>query len=208
MLLIVLVSLAYLYGSIPFGYIAVNFIKGEKLTERGTGNVGVTNAFKVGGTGAGIITVMGEASKGLLPIYTARSMFPETAFIALLLVFSALIGTSFSIFLKGRGGKGSTAAIWSMILLSPYSGLLLLATWFILALLARVTIHIKKLQLLCIPCIVHLVENDTVFTTFGLLTSLLFAFNTYWRKDDFAYYNILHQKSGLKKSDSTMVRPQ
>ena len=55
--------LSYLYGSIPFGYIATYIIKGKKLTEEGTGNVGVTNTFKVGGTGAGIVTILGEISK-------------------------------------------------------------------------------------------------------------------------------------------------
>jgi hypothetical protein len=88
--------------------------------------------------------------------------------------------------------------MWSMLLLSPVSCLLLLVTAGILSLLARIAIRIKKLQLLCIPCVIYLVERDAVFTLFGILTSLLFVCNSYRRKDDFVYYNIFQQQSGLK----------
>lgn len=202
MLIASLALLSYLYGSIPFGYIATYVLKGEKLTEQGTGNVGVTSAFKVGGTGAGIITILGEMSKAVIPVCIAWILFPDRLVPALLLVFSALVGTSCSIYLKGRGGKGSTAALWSVLLLSPLSCLLLLATAALLSLLARITIHIKKLQIICIPCIIYLVERDMVFTMFGLLTSLLLIVNSYRLKDDFVYYNIFHQKSGLKNAGS------
>ena len=186
--------LSYLYGSIPFGYIATYIIKGKRLTEEGTGNVGVTNTYKVGGTGAVIVTIIGEISKAIVPIAIAKTLFPGSQPITFLFVFCSLVGTSFSAFLKGRGGKGSTAAFWSIFILSRYSCFVLLGTWIILALLARSSIHIKKLQLICIPCIIYLVERDVAFTLFGLLTSVLFFLTTYLRKDDFTYYNILSQK--------------
>ena len=186
--------LSYLYGSIPFGYIATYIIKGKRLTEEGTGNVGVTNTFKVGGTAAGIVTILGEISKAVVPIAAAKTLFPGSQPIAFLLVFCSLVGTSFSAFLKGRGSKGSTAAFWSIFLLSRNACFILLGTWIILALLARSSIHIKKLQLIFIPLVIYLVERDMAFTLFGVLTSALFFFSTYLRKDDFSYYNILSQK--------------
>ena len=186
--------LSYLYGSIPFGYIATYIIKGKRLTEEGPGNVGVTNTFKVGGTGAGIITILGEISKAIVPIVTAKTLFPGSQLITFLFVFCALVGTSFSAFLKGKGGKGSTAAFWSIFLLSRNACFILLGTWIILALLARSSVHIKKLQLICIPCVIYLVERNLAFTLFGVLTSVLFFITNYLRKDDFTYYNILSQK--------------
>ena len=202
MMVALFAMLSYLYGSIPFGYIATSILTGEKLTEKGTGNVGVTNAFKVGGTAAGVITIAGEISKAVVPITTARLLFPGSLFDVLLLVFCALLGTSCSVFLKGKGGKGSTAALWSVLLLSPWSCLLLVVTAGILSLLARITIQVKKLQLLFIPCVIYWVERDALFTCFGLLVSLLFACNIYYRKDDFAYYNVFRQKPALKDNRS------
>jgi glycerol-3-phosphate acyltransferase PlsY len=186
--------LSYLYGSIPFGYIATYIIKGKRLTDEGTGNVGVTNTYKVGGISAVSVTIIGEISKAFLPIVTAATLYPGNRRIAFLFMFCSLAGTSFSVFLKGRGGKGSTVPFWGIFLLSRYTCFILLTTWIILALLARGNLHIKKLQLICIPCAVYLVERDMLFTLFGLLTSALLFLTTYLRKDDFRYYNILGQK--------------
>jgi len=200
---IVLFALAsYLYGAIPFAYLATLLLTGKKLTEEGTGNIGVTNSYKIGGIGAVIITLMGEISKAALPIYAARSLFGDDLFCMLLVAFSALVGTSFSLFLKGRGGKGSTVAIWTILILSPLAGVTLLATWGILALWARKTIIVKKLQLVCIPGVIYLVERDPVFTAFGVLASLLFLLTGYIRKDDFAYYHVFHQGAGAKDADT------
>jgi acyl-phosphate glycerol 3-phosphate acyltransferase len=193
---------SYLYGAIPFAYLATWLLTGKKLTEEGTGNIGVTNSYKIGGIGAVIITLMGEISKAALPIYAARSLFGDDLFCMLLAAFSALVGTSFSLFLRGRGGKGSTVAIWTILILSPLAGVTLLATWGILALWARKTIIVKKLQLVCIPGVIYLVERDPVFTAFGVLASLLFLLTGYIRKDDFAYYNIFQQRAGAKDADS------
>ncbi len=65
--------LSYLYGALPYAYIATYLIKRKHLGDEGTGNIGVTNAFKVGGTAAGIITVLGEISKAFLPVFIASS---------------------------------------------------------------------------------------------------------------------------------------
>ncbi len=197
MYILLFAVLSYLYGSLPFGYIATRILTGKKLTQEGTGNIGVTNTFKVGGTAAGIVCIFGEISKGVLPIMAANSFFPDNHLAVFSGVFCALVGTSFSVFLKGKGGKGSTAAFWSLCILSPYACVTLLCTWIVLALLARISIHLKKLQLVFIPCIIYLIERDVVFTLFGLLASLLFCFNNYLRKDDFTYYNILQQKQSF-----------
>ena len=200
---IVLLALAsYLYGAIPFAYLATRLLTGKKLTEEGTGNISVTNAYKVGGIVVIIITLLGEISKAVLPIYAARSVCGNNLFVMLLCAFCALVGTSFSVFLRGRGGKGSTVSIWTILILSPLAGVILLATWGLLALWARNKIIVKKLQLVCIPCVICLVERDPVFTAFGVLASLLFLVTGYIRKDDYAYYNIFHQRSGLNNADS------
>jgi len=197
--------IAYLYGAIPYAYIAIYLIKGKRLSEEGTGNIGVTNAFKVGGTAAGVITVLGEISKALVPIGIARYLFGGSLYVTLLFVLFALIGTSFSIFLKGRGGKGSTVAWNSLLILSPYSFFILLLLWIGLFKLSRGNLLIKKIPLLFIPLVIFLVERDWIFTLFGLLTGIFLYLNTYRRKDDFAYYRVFQQKSGME--DAGTVHP-
>jgi pyruvate,water dikinase len=194
--------IAYLYGALPYAYIATYLLKRKKLTEEGTGNIGVTSAFKVGGTVAGVITVCGEISKALVPIGIAHYLFGGSLTVTLLFVLLALIGTSFSIFLKGRGGKGSTIAWNSLLILSPYSFFILLLLWMTLFKLSKGNLLIKKIPLLFIPPVIYFVERDWVFTLFGLLAGMLLYLNNYWRKDDFAYYKVFQWKSGAEDADT------
>ena len=192
--------LSYLYGAIPFAYIAAYLFTGKNLSTHGTGNIGVTNAFKVGGYGAGIITVIGEISKAFFPIYLAYRFFAGDLYPTLLFVFCTLIGTSFSVFLKGKGGKGSTVAVWSLLILSPYSLITLAILWFPILKLSKGNPLIKKIPLLFIPIVIFIVERDVVFTLFGILTSFLFFLTSFYKKDDFVEYGIFHEKQNKNKS--------
>ena len=127
------------------------------------------------------MSVLGETSKALVPILIAHYFFSGTLYITLLFVYLSLVGTSFSIFLKGKGGKGSTVAMWSLLILSPYSLLILLAFWVVILKLSRGNFLIKKIPLLFIPVVIFIVEKDLTFTLFGLLTSFLFYLNSYMK---------------------------
>ena len=184
--------LSYLYGAIPFAYIGTYLTTGKNLGKEGTGNIGVTNAFKVGGMVAVIITILGEISKALLPIYCGYRFFGGNLNITLLFAYCALIGTSFSIFLKGKGGRGSTVALWSLLILSPYSLILLLMLWLPVIKLSRGNLSIKRIPPFFIPIVIFIVERDVFFALFGLLTSFLFTLSSYVKKDDFVEYGIIH----------------
>jgi glycerol-3-phosphate acyltransferase PlsY len=191
--------LSYCYGALPYAYLATYFIKRKNLAEEGTGNIGVTNAFKVGGYAVGIITVLGELSKVLAPIFIAQRLFPGNLNITLLFVYCALIGTSFSIFLKGKGSKASTAALWSLLILSPYALLTLLILWIVILKIAGDNVLIKKIPLLFIPIVIFIFEQDLIFTLFGFLTSILFFLNSFKRQDDFIRYGIFQRKAGDRR---------
>jgi len=181
---------AYLYGSVPYAYIAARVLRKKNLAVEGTGNIGVTNAFKVAGPSVGIITIAGEISKAILPILAARCFFTDVPQAAYLLVFFSLVGTSFSVFLKGKGGKGTTAGLWSLLMLSPWSCLIMLATCAVFLNLAKWAPRIKRAPLLLLPAVMYLVEGDVLFTLFGIMTAVLFFLNHYRRKDDYRYYGI------------------
>lgn len=186
--------LSYLYGALPYAYLATYLIKRKNLGEEGTGNIGVTNAFKVGGTAVGIITVLGEISKAFVPIFIAHRLFPGNLNLTLLFVYCALIGTSFSIFLKGKGSKATTVGLWSMLILSPYALLTLLLLGGFTLKIAGNNVLIKKIPFLFIPLVIFLFEQNLIFTLFGFLTTILFFLNSFKRKDDFVHYGIFKGK--------------
>ena len=186
--------LSYLYGALPYAYLAAYIIKRKNLGEEGTGNIGVTNAFKVGGTAVGIITVLGEISKAFVPIFIAHRLFPGNLNLTLLFVYCALIGTSFSIFLKGKGSKATTVGLWSLLILSPYALLTLLLLAALTLSIAGNNVFIKKIPFLFIPLVIFVFEQNLIFTLFGFLTSTLFFLNSFKRKDDFIHYGIFQKK--------------
>ena len=185
--------LSYLYGALPYAYIATYLIKRKNLGVEGTGNIGVTNAFKVGGTAAGIITVLGEISKAFLPVFIAHRFFAGNLNITLLFVYCSLIGTSFSIFLKGKGSKATTVGLWSLLILSPYALLTLLLLGALTLKIAGNNVFIKKIPFLFIPLVIFVFEQNLIFTVFGFLTSILFFLNSFKRKDDFIHYGIFQK---------------
>ena len=195
--------ISYLYGAIPFAWIATYVLTKKKLSGEGTGNVGVTNAFKVGGSVVGIFTVGGEISKALLPLFLARQFLAGSLYPTLVLLYCALLGTSFSIFLKGKGGKGTTISIWALLFLSPYSLVMLLLLWIVMLKISRGYSFIKKIPLIFVPLIIFLVERDIIFALFGLLTSIHFLVTSFIRKDDFLHYGIFHKRIELKNGGTS-----
>jgi glycerol-3-phosphate acyltransferase PlsY len=57
----------YLVGSMPFGYWLVRVLRGEDVRERGSGNIGATNVWRVYGRRYGIPVMLLDVAKGFVP---------------------------------------------------------------------------------------------------------------------------------------------
>ena len=192
MLIFLFAVLIYLYGSLPYAYIATYLLKKRNLANEGTGNIGVTNAIKVGGTAVGIITVLGEISKAIIPILASSYFFEGNIKITLLFIYLSFLGTSFSIFLKGRGGKGSTVIIWSLAILSPKACLIMLVTWITIVLFSKNNPVIKTIPLFLIPIIFYIFETEVYFTIFCVFFSITTFINNKIKMDDYKFYKLFN----------------
>src|SRR5579864_9531218 len=70
-LYLIVAALAYLLGSIPFGYLLVRFFRGEDIRLSGSGNIGATNVARSGAKGLGAATLLLDAFKGMLAVAVA-----------------------------------------------------------------------------------------------------------------------------------------
>src|ERR1700754_5152519 len=61
---LVISLLAYLLGSIPFGYVLVRCFRKEDIRTKGSGNIGATNVVRSGAKGLGALTFLLDALKG------------------------------------------------------------------------------------------------------------------------------------------------
>lgn len=114
---ILLWTLSYLLGCIPFGVLFARINK-INLREHGSGNIGATNVSRVLGKKAGLLTLAGDLSKGLAAVVIASHLLDLHWQIAVagLMVF---IGHVYPVFLKFKGGKGVATGLGVFLYLIP-----------------------------------------------------------------------------------------
>jgi glycerol-3-phosphate acyltransferase PlsY len=112
--------LAYLLGSVPFGLIIALAFKGVDPRRAGSHNVGATNVARLCGLPWGILTLLCDLLKGLLPVLISLRLFAaEAPFLCLLPGLASVIGHMFSLFLRFKGGKGVATTVGVFLAAAP-----------------------------------------------------------------------------------------
>ncbi len=120
---ILLCVAAYLVGSIPTGLIVAR-ARGVDLRSVGSGNIGATNVARAMGRAVAIAVLIGDALKGFLPVFIGRRCLPALPPAPIALAgLAAIVGHMFTIFLRGRGGKGVATSLGVALAISPVAAL-------------------------------------------------------------------------------------
>ena len=118
-----LLILAYLMGSIPTGVIVGKAFGKVDPRTQGSKNIGATNVFRTAGKKLGIITLLGDILKGLIPVAIARGNLDSYFWIGAV-ALAAFLGHLYPIFLKFKGGKGIATGLGVFLALSPLPAIL------------------------------------------------------------------------------------
>lgn len=129
--------LAYLLGSIPFGYLLVRFFRKEDIRAIGSGNIGATNVARSGAKGLGILTLVLDALKGYIAVFIALHVSPGNLDLGALAAAAAIVGHIFPIWLGFKGGKGIATALGVFLALSWPTALCALGVFLVLTLLTK-----------------------------------------------------------------------
>ena len=116
------VLLAYLLGSIPFGYLIVRLAGQGDVRETGSGGTGATNVSRRAGRGAGVLTLALDAAKGMAAIVLALWLLAEDFGVnwwVAAAALAALLGHIFPVWLGFRGGKGVATGLGIFLTLAP-----------------------------------------------------------------------------------------
>jgi len=113
------IPLAYLLGSIPFGYILVKIFRKQDIRATGSGNIGATNVLRTGAKGLGIATLLLDCGKAYLAVKIAQYIAPDNYELAVVAAIAAILGHVFPVWLGFRGGKGVASALGVFLALSP-----------------------------------------------------------------------------------------
>jgi glycerol-3-phosphate acyltransferase PlsY len=144
----VLFLIAYLIGSIPFGLVLTKMFKGVDLREIGSKNIGTTNVLRTGNKLLAFVTLLLDMGKGYISAFLhlvflnliKSATDPDPILYihyAIILGFGAILGHCFPIWLKFKGGKGVATTLGVLLAAVPYSGLIAIATWLVVAFTTR-----------------------------------------------------------------------
>lgn len=134
---LVSLPLAYLLGSIPFGYILVRFFRKEDIRAIGSGNIGATNVARSGAKGLGILTLLLDALKGFVAVAIALHLSPHNLELGALAAAAAILGHIFPVWLGFKGGKGIATALGVFLALSWQTALCALAVFILVTLISK-----------------------------------------------------------------------
>ena len=132
MMLYLFVLISYLIGSIPSGLI-LSKATGVDIRQQGSGNIGATNVTRLLGKKLGILTLVGDVLKAVIPMLAAHWYFVNAGIelspndldrILSLCGGAAFLGHIFPIYLKFRGGKGVATALGVFLVLEPVAVLI------------------------------------------------------------------------------------
>ncbi len=120
------VVVAYLIGAIPFGYLIARAVRGIDIRTMGSGNLGATNVGRVLGRPYFFIVLALDLLKGLIPTavfsFLVGRLTGETPVdLPVLVGLAAILGHTFPVYLKFRGGKGVATSLGVVLALEPAS---------------------------------------------------------------------------------------
>jgi acyl phosphate:glycerol-3-phosphate acyltransferase len=135
--------IAYLLGSIPFGYLLMRFVRGTDVRNTGSGNIGATNVAR-SDPKLGIATLLLDAMKGYAAVAFAlwwnsgvqNAQFTH-AEVASMAAAASVAGHMFPVWLRFKGGKGVATGVGAFFALAPRAVGLALVLFIVVVAISR-----------------------------------------------------------------------
>jgi acyl-phosphate glycerol 3-phosphate acyltransferase len=171
-MVVVLMIVAYILGSIPNALWIGKVFKGIDVREHGSKNTGSTNAARVLGAKLGILTLILDISKGAIPTLIA-TMLLDSSISVILVGICAILGHSFSIFMKFKGGKAVATTVGVFIVLVPGAILLAAVIFFLVFGITRYVSLSSMIGAISLPIWIIIFYKNIPLTIFGIIIAIL-----------------------------------
>ena len=112
-------AIAYLVGSIPFGYLLVKWRTGADVRAAGSGNIGATNVLRTTGRVAGVITLLLDIAKGYVAVLIAGRLTGDSELWTSAAALAVMAGHAYPLFLRFHGGKAVASFVGAFLRLTP-----------------------------------------------------------------------------------------
>ena len=182
-------AIAYLLGSIPFGYILVRWFRGQDIRTTGSGNIGATNVARTA-PGLGVLTLLFDALKGSAAVLIAgwlasrqedlrlagTATEPALTFAIALAALMAVLGHMFPVWLRFKGGKGVATAVGALLWFSPAAVGIVFAVFAVVVAVTRYVSLASIIGAAVFPVAIYLVEPRSRAPGTMLVLSLIALF--------------------------------
>ena len=188
---VIVAVIAYLIGSINFSIILSKKMAGFDIREKGSGNAGTTNMLRSVGKKAAVITLICDILKGVVSILIAvlagkiiKNL--DNALLVQLAGIFVIIGHTFPVFFKFKGGKGIATALGVLLMINWQIGLICLIFALVLMALTKMVSVGSIAAAILFPILVAFIDQNYIVPTsnsnwsylvFSIIVALLVIFN-------------------------------
>ena len=181
MITILLIILAYILGSVPNALWIGKVFKGIDIREHGSRNTGSTNAARILGAKLGILTLILDVSKGLVPTLIAillrvdffQNLIKISNFDYVLVGICAILGHVFSMFMNFKGGKAVATTLGVFLILVPKAILFAAIVFFVVFAISRYVSLSSILAAISLPIFIYFLYQQTIYVILGILIAIL-----------------------------------
>ena len=190
----IVIPLAYLMGSISWGYILLQWNMGVDVREYGSGRTGMSNVLRTGGVKSAAVVLTLDIAKGIIAVILARQIIgTHSAEVTAGLI--VLVGHNWPVFLGFKGGRGILTALGGLALMVPVAALVATATFLTITYLSRyislgsvVGVMIGAITIL----VLALVDmNSDIYMIYGFIAGIIIV----WQHRD----NIQRIREGTER---------
>lgn len=187
---IIVAIIAYLLGSISFSVIISKKMAGFDVREKGSGNAGSTNVLRTVGKKAAIITLICDILKGVIAILVAILAGKimqrlDNALLVQLAGIFVIIGHTFPVFFKFKGGKGIATSLGVLLIINWQIGLICLVFALVLMILTKMVSVGSIAAAVLFPVLVLFIKDNYIvaessnwsYLIFSIIIAVLVIFN-------------------------------
>ncbi|NLM16387.1 MAG: glycerol-3-phosphate 1-O-acyltransferase PlsY [Candidatus Riflebacteria bacterium] len=177
--------ISYLLGSIPNAYLIPKLFYKTNIMEHGSKNAGATNVFRTLGTFPFALTLALDVAKGMAAVLITAKLYNDFPYLLIVTAISALLGHTFSFWIKFKGGKGVATGLGVFIAISPKSTLTAMAVFYAVLFATRMVSASSIAAALCLPVAVYFYQEQSILSThFAVFSALAAAFVIYKHKEN------------------------
>ena len=176
-LFILILIAVYLIAAIPTGVVLARLMGSEDVRQKGSGNIGATNVYRVAGKLAGVLTLLGDTMKSFLPLLAIKTWLAPTPTQLGIASAVAIMGHCYPIYLKFEGGKGVATALGIFLVISPKAVLVALIVFVLTVVITRYISLGSVLAALSAPLLILLFNHPQPI----FLATLFIALLVIWR---------------------------